>query len=48
MLSVVLSLETGWVLLSLLSSADDGFIAITFFLVHIATRTAIHTFPRHG
>jgi hypothetical protein len=31
-LSVVLSLETGWFVLSLSSSADDSTIAVTLFL----------------
>jgi hypothetical protein len=33
MLIVVLSLEKGWFLLSLSSSANDGFIAIVLFFV---------------
>jgi hypothetical protein len=48
MLSVVLSLETGSLLLSPLASANDGSISITFFFVCIVTRDSIYTFPRHG
>jgi hypothetical protein len=48
MLSVVLSLETGSLLLSPLASANDGSISITFFFVYIVTRDSIYTFPRHG
>jgi hypothetical protein len=46
MLSVVLSLETGWFLLSLSSSADDGFIAIDLFRYLYCDLTC--TLSRHG
>ena len=52
MLSVVLSLETGWLLLSLLVSADDGSIAVAVFFLCIVTHAtrsdSVYTFPRHG
>jgi hypothetical protein len=52
MLSVVLSLETGWLLLSPLASTDDGSIAVTIFFLCIVTHAirsdSVYTFPRHG